>query len=123
MQRNTRPGFEGRKGGGLGGEKEKCSCVWELWGEKQNPKAEQRQERAFLGHRSGGGEQQSWDMHCQASRTWVTQVRWQVQVLEQQRRRRGYQHGGGCATVRSGTGWESCSWRRIDNGHPGEGLA
>lgn len=72
VQRNTRPVFEGDKGDGLGGKKVRrkrnwrFSCVWMTHGScgggKQKPKAGKRQERAFLGHRSGGDVQQSWDM-------------------------------------------------------------
>lgn len=61
--------------------------MWELGGGgKQKPKARQRQERAFLGHKRGGGVQQSWDMqsampagHGCTDGT-MGQVKWQVQV-------------------------------------------
>lgn len=93
VQRNTRPVFEGHRTDGLGGKRqeERCSCVWMARGScgerKQKPKAKQRQERAFLWHRSGGGVQQSWDMQSArpAGHGWhhgVGEV--QVQVLEQQ---------------------------------------
>lgn len=98
VQRNTRPVFEGHKRDGLGGKKARrkrnwrCSCVWMAPGGcgvgKQKPKGRQRQERAFLGHRSGGGVQQSWDTQSArpAGHGWHHgTVKWHVQVLEQQR--------------------------------------
>lgn len=96
MQRNIRPVFEGHRRDGLGGKKarrkrnQRCSCVWmacgSCGGRKQKPKARQRQERAFLEHKRGGGVQQSWDTqsavpagHGCMDGT-VGQVKWQVQV-------------------------------------------
>lgn len=106
--------MQGEEEKGIGG----CSCVWMARGScgegRQKLKAGQRQEKAFLGYKSEGGIQQSWEtqgawpgragMHgagCYRdsglSSTYRTpdQQSWEG--------RRGQEHGAGCAAARSGS--------------------